>query len=138
MSRPSTEDHAVMLASRSEIAAGEFDPFHGGWRIHPTGSTAYKLAKVAAGAGDVFLSRGPKSEWDVCAGALLVEEAGGRATDLDGAPLRFNRPDPYVHGILASNGRLHDYVLGIVRTLPPPPRLRRRADPLHPGFEEDG
>lgn len=136
VSSRSTEDQTVLLASRSEIAAGEFDPFHGGWRLKPTGSTAYKLALIAAGAGDVFLSRGPKSEWDVCAGALLVEEAGGRTTDLDGRPLEYNRPDPYVHGVLASNGRLHEYVLGIVATLAPPARLRRPDDPLHPGFEE--
>lgn len=134
----SVEDQAVLLASRSEIAAGEFDPFHGGWRIRPTGSTAHKLAKIAAGEGDVFLSRGPKSEWDVCAGALLVEEAGGRVTDLNGEALGYNRPDPYVHGILATNGRLHDYVLGVVRTLPPAPRLRGKGrDPLHPGFQQE-
>jgi len=115
----STGDQAVLLASRSEIAAGEFDPFHGGWVLRPTGSTAYKLARLAAGAGDVFLSRGPKSEWDVCAGVLLVEEAGGRATDLAGGELRYNRPDPHVKGILATNGRLHGYLLGVVATLPP-------------------
>lgn len=137
VSARATHDQAVLLASRSELAAGEFDPFHGGWRVRPAGSTAYKLAKLAAGEGDVFLSRGPKSEWDVCAGALLVEEAGGRATDLRGEPLRYNRADPYVHGILASNGRLHEYVLGVLRTLPPAPRLRSEArDPLHPGLEE--
>ncbi len=120
----STGDQAVLLASRSEIAAGEFDPFHGGWVLRPTGSTAYKLARLAAGAGDVFLSRGPKSEWDVCAGVLLVEEAGGRATDLVGGELRYNQPDPHVEGILATNGRLHGYLLGVVATLPP---LRRRT-----------
>ena len=120
----STGDQAVLLASRSEIAAGEFDPFHGGWVLRPTGSTAYKLARLAAGAGDVFLSRGPKSEWDVCAGALLVEEAGGRATDLAGGELRYNQPDPHVEGILATNGRLHGYLLGVVATLPP---VRRRT-----------
>lgn len=130
----SVEGQGVLLASRSEIAAGEFDPFHGGWRIEPTGSTAYKLARIAAGAGDVFLSRGPKSEWDVCAGALLVEEAGGRATDLEGTGFRYNRPDPYVHGVLATNGRMHAYLLGVVRTMPPPARLRGGdRDPLHPG-----
>jgi myo-inositol-1(or 4)-monophosphatase len=131
-----SEDQRVLLASRSEIAAGEFDPFHGGWRIRPVGSTAYKLARLAAGDGDVFLSRGPKAEWDVCAGALLVAEAGGRATDLRGEELRYNRPDPRVYGILATNGRLHAYVLGVVETLPPPSRLRENRDPLHPGFEE--
>lgn len=136
---------AVVLASRSEIAAGEFKPFegrlpagaHAGWRIRPTGSTALKLARVAARAGDVFLSRGPKSEWDVCAGALIVEEAGGRATDLDGQALRYNRPVPHVYGILAAGPRLHAAALEQVRQLPPPPRLIRRArDPLHPGFDE--
>ncbi|HEY8485713.1 MAG TPA: 3'(2'),5'-bisphosphate nucleotidase CysQ [Longimicrobiales bacterium] len=132
----STADQAILLASRSELRAGEFDPFHGGWRISPTGSTAYKLAKVAAGEGDVFLSRGPKGEWDVCAGALLVEEAGGRATDLTGRAPEYNRPAPYLHGILASNGRLHNHVLEVVRTLPPTPRLLEGyVDPLHPSLE---
>lgn len=130
----STEDQAVLLASRSEIAAGEFDPFRGGWVLRPTGSTAYKLARLAAGAGDVFLSRGPKSEWDVCAGGLLVEEAGGRATDLAGGDLGYNRPDPHVDGILATNGRLHAYLLGVVAMLPP---LRRRRPAARPG-EESG
>lgn len=137
---------AVVLASRSEIAAGEFKPFQGelpsgaraDWSIRPIGSTALKLARLAAAAGDVFLSRGPKSEWDVCAGALLVEEAGGRVTDLKGEALRYNRPDPYVHGILAANTRLHGAALEQVRQLPPPPRLAHRTrDPLHPGLEED-
>jgi len=48
----------------------------------------------------------------------MIEEAGGRATDVLGGTLDFNRADPYVHGILASNGRLHDYVLAIVGTMP--------------------
>lgn len=126
---------AVLLASRSEIAAGAFDPFHGGWRIEPVGSTAYKMARIAAGAGDVFLSRGPKSEWDVCAGGLLIEEAGGRATDLRGRSLRYNRPDPYVHGIIATNAHLHATMLDAVEQMPPIQRERTR-DPLHPGFGE--
>ena len=113
-----SSEQALLLASRSEIAAGEFDPFRGGWRIEGVGSTAYKMARIAWGRGELFLSRGPKSEWDVCAGALLVHEAGGRVTDLDGHEPRFNRPDPYVHGVLASNGRLHDTLLRRTRELP--------------------
>lgn len=133
-----TEEQAVLLASRSEIAAGEFDPFTGGWHVAPLGSTAYKLARVASGEGDVFLSRGPKSEWDVCAGALIVEEAGGTATDLHDRPFRYNNPDPRVYGVLASNGRLHTYIAAIVDRMPPPPRLVGWApDPLHPGLRED-
>lgn len=113
-----------LLASRSELAAGEFEGLSPTWRLRPTGSTAYKLAKVAAGGGSAFLSRGPKSEWDVCAGALLVAEAGGVVTDLAGGVLRYNRSDPYVHGILAGTPAAHGALLAECRRLPPPTRLR--------------
>lgn len=124
--RESVEGQAVMLASRSEIAAGEFDPFDDEWVVEPVGSTTYKLARLAAGAGDVYLSRRPRHEWDVCAGALLVEEAGGRVTDVEGKPFRYNRPDPYLHGVLATNGRMHAYLVGIIESLPTPARLKRK------------
>src|SRR5688572_19276644 len=114
---------AVMLASRSEIAAGGFDPFHDGWSIEPLGSTAYKLALIAWGRGEIFLSRGPKSEWDVCGGVLLVQEAGGRVTDVDGREPRFNRALPCMHGLVATNGVLHDTLLQWTHALPPPRRL---------------
>jgi myo-inositol-1(or 4)-monophosphatase len=127
----------TMLASRSEIAAGEFDAFRDEWRIQPAGSTAYKLAGIAESQGDAFVSRGPKSEWDICAGVLLVSEAGGRATDLSGAAAQFNCADPYVHGMLATNGTLHDALLARIRQLPVSERLRERTrDPLHPGLEK--
>jgi myo-inositol-1(or 4)-monophosphatase len=133
-SRP---ERARMLASRSEIAAGEFDPFDE-WTVEPVGSTAYKLARVAAGHGEAFVSRGPKSEWDICAGVLLVAEAGGRATDLDGGEPRFNGRDPYVHGIVATNAVQHDALLRRMQELPAPERLRLRTrDPLHPGLSKE-
>jgi myo-inositol-1(or 4)-monophosphatase len=141
VTRRTLGEELVLFASRSEIAAGEFDPWGGGageggrWKIEPVGSTAYKLVRVAAGSGDIFLSRGPKSEWDICAGGLVVTEAGGRATNLRGEPLHYNRRDPRVHGILASNGLVHDELLRFVARLPPLPRLLRESpDPLHPGL----
>lgn len=128
----------AMLASRSEIRSGEFAFFGDGWQLAPLGSTAYKLAKLAEGAAQAFVSRGPKSEWDVCAGGLLVEEAGGRITDLRGDPLRYDRPDPSVYGVVASNGALQARLLAMVARMPAPERLTRRAaDPLHPGFEDE-
>ena len=131
------DEHVTMLASRSEIAVGEFDSFRDGWSVAPGGSTAYKLAGVAAGRGEAFLSRGPKSEWDICAGVLLVSEAGGRTTDVNGAAPQFNRPDPYVHGIVAASDKLHDAVLAKIRELPVSARLHERlVDPLHPGLKE--
>ena len=47
---------------------------------------------------------------DVAAGSLLVEEAGGRVTGLDGAPLDIDRPT-----VLASNGIIHDEMLAVLR-----------------------
>lgn len=119
---------ATLLASRTEMEAGEFGGFGDGWNVEPVGSTAYKLARIAAGAGDVFLSRGPKSEWDICAGVLLVREAGGTVTDLRGVEPRFNRPDPYVHGILAARPDLHDTVMKHIARLPATDRLRMREE----------
>jgi myo-inositol-1(or 4)-monophosphatase len=97
----------VLLASRSEMGRGEFDGLGGGWTLHPLGSTAYKMARVADGSGTAYLSRGPKSEWDVAAAALIVEEAGGRVTDLSGAPFRLNRPSPFLRGVVAAPAAVH-------------------------------
>jgi myo-inositol-1(or 4)-monophosphatase len=101
----------AMLASRTDIAAGDFAGLPSDWRLEPLGSAAYKMARIAAGRADVFLSRSPKNEWDVCAGVLIVAEAGGRVTDLSGAAPSFNRPSTLMRGILASNGVAHDGVL---------------------------
>ena len=51
--------------------------------------------------------------WDQAAGAIIVEEAGGRVTDLDGKPLDFchGRRLTENRGVLVSNGHLHDRVL---------------------------
>jgi myo-inositol-1(or 4)-monophosphatase len=90
-----------LLASRSETKHGEFEPFDEDWQVETVGSIEYKLALVAAGEAALTFSRGPKHEWDVCAGAIIVTEAGGLASDLFGEPLRFNQPFPKVKGILA-------------------------------------
>lgn len=99
---------ASLDASRSECRRGEFEPYAGAFQVREMGSIAYKLARVAAGTADLTWSLGPKNEWDIAAGVLIVEEAGGRATDPEGAAFHFNQPRTKVKGILASNGRLHD------------------------------
>src|SRR5271165_3237203 len=97
---------AMVLASRSEIARGEWQVFDGVVGVSPTGSVAYKLAMVAAGKGDATFTRSPKSEWDIASGAALIAEAGGTMTDIDGKPLRFNQSNVKLHGLIASNGIL--------------------------------
>jgi len=60
---------------------------------------------------DASWSRGPKNEWDICAGVLLITEAGGRCVDLNNAPFIFNRPKTLVNGFIADNGRLHNRII---------------------------
>ena len=102
-----------IAASRWEMGRGELDHFAAPWQVSPLGSTAYKMAKVADGSVDVFISAGPKNEWDVAGAAVIVTEAGGRVTGPRGAKLHYNQPDPAWRGIVASNGVLHDAVLAM-------------------------
>ncbi len=82
----------VVIASRSEIRRGEFDPFEGWFgELRPVGSIAWKLACIASGEGDLNVSVAPKNEWDVCAGDVLVREAGGAYLDFERRPRRYNQ-----------------------------------------------
>jgi myo-inositol-1(or 4)-monophosphatase len=81
--------------------------------IRRAGSAALDLAYVAAGRFDGFWELKLKP-WDTAAGQLLVTEAGGRVTDLLG--VKFNLESPHV---LATNGRIHEEMLGLFRTIDP-------------------
>jgi len=61
--------------------------------------------------------------WDQAAGALVIEEAGGRVTDLDGENLDFSAGRALIHnrGLVASNGRLHEAVLEALARVEKPP-----------------
>ncbi|MCH7475997.1 MAG: bifunctional sulfate adenylyltransferase/adenylylsulfate kinase, partial [Gemmatimonadetes bacterium] len=60
----------------------------------PAGSVEHKLALTGAGDAGPTFPRGAKWEWDVCAGAVTVEEAGGVVNDLFGDPLSLTSPSP--------------------------------------------
>src|SRR5438128_3730928 len=76
--------------------------------VRRLGSAVLYCAWVAAGRFDGYWEQttGP---WDVAAGSLLIEEAGGRVTDLVGKPLDLDKPS-----IVASNGNIHAAMLGIL------------------------
>lgn len=93
---------AVVLASRSEVGRGDWDRYRGApFTVRPMGSVAYKLALVAAGLADATWTLAPKHEWDVAAGVALVVAGGGSVRTLDGSPLRFNQPRPWLSGLAA-------------------------------------
>jgi len=76
--------------------------------VRRLGSAAMDLCYVAAGRFDGFweVSLNP---WDMAAGALLIQEAGGKITDMRGNPLNI-----YQKTVLASNGIIHDAMLAIL------------------------
>ena len=59
--------------------------------IQYIGSVTYKLAKLAAGIGDLYITVRPKNEWDFCAGDLILREAGGVLWDRAGQTIRYNK-----------------------------------------------
>ncbi len=94
---------SVMLSSRTEMSRGQLDEFRDCFaEIRPIGSVALKLAFTAAGRGDLWLSMAPKSEWDVCAGHLLVREAGGVFLTFDDGERRYNQRDVLLQPLMAA------------------------------------
>ena len=70
-------------------------------------SLAYRFTAVASGDFDAAFASPGSHDWDLAACDLLVHEAGGRLTDLQGNPAVYNRDSPR-HGVLAAaNLRLH-------------------------------
>lgn len=70
-------------------------------------SLAYRLSLVAEGRFDAMFTLRPSWEWDVAAGALILQEAGAAVTDRAGGMLRFNNAVPQVNGVVAANPALH-------------------------------
>jgi myo-inositol-1(or 4)-monophosphatase len=103
ISRCSELSKAVLITSRSEMDRGQLEPYRDWFaRLEPIGSVALKLAWIAAARGDAWLSLAPKNEWDVCAGDLLVREAGGVMTPLRSGVRRYNEENPLIAPPLAA------------------------------------
>jgi myo-inositol-1(or 4)-monophosphatase len=79
--------------------------------VRRDGAAALDLCAVASGRFDAFWEFGLKS-WDTTAGIVIVEEAGGQITDLQGRPYRLGGPS-----ILATNGRVHKEVLDVAASI---------------------
>jgi myo-inositol-1(or 4)-monophosphatase len=76
--------------------------------VRRLGSAAIDLCWVAAGRFDGFYEHKLEA-WDSAAGYLMVEEAGGKVTDFKG-----DKYSPYQHRILATNGKIHGEMLGVI------------------------
>ena len=114
-SQRKTLDGALVLASRSEVKRGEWTPFENApFKVQAMGSVAYKLALVSAGLADLTFTLTPKNEWDVVAGAALVQSAGGFVSTLDNTVLTANNRNPLLSGLLAGGPYLKAALRSVV------------------------
>jgi myo-inositol-1(or 4)-monophosphatase len=91
-------------------------------RYEKRNALAYRMALVAAGAFDAAIALTPKWDWDVCAGALIAEEAGARVSDHHGRAWRFNQPDPRQTSLICAAPGLHPLILRRTGPIPLAPR----------------
>jgi len=123
-SEPGTLREAEILAAKPNLdprhwLSGDVPEFRKAYRP----SLAYRMALVAQGRFDGMLTLRPSWEWDIAAGDLILREAGGRCTDRQGLPLRFNNAHPRLNGVVAAGPDLHG-------------TLSAHLDPNGPGLPE--
>ncbi|WP_280336264.1 3'(2'),5'-bisphosphate nucleotidase CysQ [Nocardia wallacei] len=80
----------------------------------PMGSAGAKAMAVVRGLADVYAHSGGQYEWDSCAPVAVAAAAGLHVSRLDGSPLRYNRPDPYLPDLLICRPELAESVLTAV------------------------
>jgi len=79
--------------------------------VRRLGSAAIDFCYLASGVFDGFWEV-HLHPWDICAGKLIVEEAGGRVTDFDG-----NKTNIFTKRILSTNGKIHEQVIEVMDSL---------------------
>ena len=91
-----------------------------GFRDHSRrGSVGLKIGLIASAVCDIYIHLSPRTKlWDTCAPQIILEEAGGKLTDIFGLRMRYDIEDLQNHnGILASNGVAHDEAVKRIRPL---------------------
>lgn len=77
------------------------------------GSVGLKVGLIAERECDLYINLSPRTKfWDTCAPQIILEEAGGRLTDIFGQPLKYDIEDVQNYGgIVASNGVSHPFII---------------------------
>jgi 3'(2'), 5'-bisphosphate nucleotidase len=75
------------------------------------GSAGAKAMAVVRGEADVYVHSGGQYEWDSCAPVAVAESAGLHTSRIDGTPLRYNMPDPYLPDLVICRPELAGAVL---------------------------
>jgi len=85
----------------------------------PMGSAGAKTMAVVRGEADVYAHGGGQYEWDSCAPVGVAAAAGLHVSRLDGSPLVYNQPNPYLPDLLVCRPELASAVLAAIASAPP-------------------
>lgn len=110
-----SNEKITVLASQSEYRRGEWERFEEDFDVKPTGGTAFKLALVASGRAHCCFTLVPKSEWDICGGHCLINEAGGILTTAKGDEVKYNQKKPRYPHLLYCSKEIHQKVLDMIK-----------------------
>ncbi|SPP64591.1 3'(2'),5'-bisphosphate nucleotidase CysQ [Nitrospira lenta] len=113
-----TDQLPTIALSPWELHVGRFRSIESQMVSRPMRSIAWALALAARGTIHGVITFEPENEWDVAAGMLLLEEAGGSAHDGAGQPLHYNQPRPRFEGFIATVQGFPDRLITQVRQLP--------------------
>jgi len=91
--QPDGADWRIVVSGSDIGLAWTTVPSLAGSRVEAV-SSCVKLGFVADGSAIAYPRLTPSSEWDIAAGHAVVLEAGGRVVGIDGADLRYNKPNP--------------------------------------------
>jgi 3'(2'), 5'-bisphosphate nucleotidase len=109
-SDPATPRRMVVSRSRPPAWAAEVGERIGAGLV-PMGSAGAKIAAVVTGEADVYAHAGGQYEWDSAAPVAVALAAGLHASRVDGSPLRYNRPDPWLPDLVVCHPSLAAEVL---------------------------
>lgn len=108
----------IVALGQAEIHHSRFKPVAEQLDARTMHSIAWAIARTASGALHGVMTFELPHEWDVAAGVLMLEEAGGAACDGAGQPLQFNRPAPRFQGFFATACGFPDRLLSQILNLP--------------------
>jgi len=104
--------HAFCYGASGKMAAADYykEALYGGYQVRQLGAAALELARIGSGILDSMVVPGA-NPWDVAAGALIVKEAGGKVTDLEGGGYDINSKSGL---IAASNPEVYEEMKGLL------------------------
>ncbi len=115
LARPRHNGKPRLVVSRTRPAAEATAVAEAlGAELLPMGSAGAKIMAVVRGEAEVYVHSGGQYEWDSCAPVAVAQAAGLHASRLDGRPLRYNQPNPYMPDLLVCVPEFAARVLALV------------------------